>query len=150
MKILVAEDDEDKLQDIVGLIYENYPEVHITTAKSLQSGLTEALTDDHDLMLVDMTMPNFDRTVTDDGGRPHAFAGREILRQMRRRGVTTPAIIVTHFHRFGPEDDFTTLEQLKVELETRFDNYVGTVQYRSNVDDWRGELMSVITKALGE
>lgn len=150
MKILVAEDDEDKLEDIVSLINEHYPNANIDTAKSLQSGLSQALTNEHDLLLIDMTMPNFDRTVTDDGGRPHAFAGREILRQMRRRGVNTPAIIVTHFHRFGPEDDFTTLEQLKVELETRFDNYVGTVQYRSNVDDWRGELISVVNKAFGE
>ena len=150
MKILIAEDDEDKIQDIIDLLDFEYPGCQIDAARSLQSGLDMALSGDFDFALLDMTMPNYERSVTDDGGRPHAFAGREILRQMKRRKVKTPAIVVTHFHRFGPEDDFTTLEQLKIELETRFPNYLGTVRYRGNVDDWRSELMAFIKIALGK
>jgi len=149
MKILIAEDDEDKIQDIIELLESHYDECDISTARSLQSGLDKVLGESFELALLDMTMPNYDRTVTDDGGRPHAFAGREILRQMKRRRVATPAIVVTHFHRFGPEDDFTTLEQLKLELVSRFPNYIGTVRYRGNVDDWRSELIGFIDQARG-
>lgn len=150
MRILVIEDDEDKLEDLVGFLAKQFSFSNVRTAKSLHSGVEAALQDDADLVLLDMTMRNFDRTVTDDGGRPHHFAGREILRQMRRNSINTPVIIVTHFHRFGDESDFTTLDELKDELASKFANYVGTVQYRGDVEEWRGVLAAMIQSVLEE
>ena len=149
MKILIAEDDEDKLNDLSEFFKQRYAECLVTAAKSLQSSLESIFCDEFDLIILDMTMPNFDRTITDDGGRPHAFAGREILRQMKREGVRTPVIVATHFHRFGSEDDYTTLDQLRGELESRFPNYQGTVQYRGNIDQWKNELEAMISRAIG-
>lgn len=150
MRILVIEDDEDKLEDLVNLLATQFSLTDVHTARSLHSGLEAALGDGADLILLDMTMRNFDRTITDDGGRPHPFAGREILRQMRRNSIDTPVIVVTHFHRFGDESDPTTLDELKEELADKFGNYVGTVQYRGDVEEWRGVLTGMIRKVQGE
>lgn len=148
MRVLIVEDDPSKAEDLADFLNEEYPPVLIDEGKSFQSGLRLVLEDRHDLILLDMTMTNFDRSLEDEGGRPHHFAGREILRQMTREGIATPVIVVTHFGRFGEEAEEVTLSELKAELEIRFSNYFGTVHYRSNVDDWRAQLRGLIGTAL--
>lgn len=149
MRVLVVEDDDDKLSKVVEFIQAQFGMIReVKIAKSLQSGLIALLEEEFDLVILDMTLPNFDRNVTEDGGRTHAFGGREILRQMRRNRIATPTIVTTQFDRFGEENDFTTLDELKRELEDSFANYLGTVQYRENVDEWKGAFVKLAESAL--
>jgi DNA-binding response OmpR family regulator len=144
MKILVVEDDDDKRERLMQFVGERYPAVSLVYARSLQSGLRAIFGGRPDLILLDMAMKNFDLTVDEDGGRPHSFAGKEILRQMQRKRLEVPTIVVTQFDRFGEEADYVTIDELKGELEKRFKNYVGTVQYRSNIDSWKDALVDLI------
>lgn len=146
MKILIIEDDDDKARDLKSFVESNYLVDSITVARSFQSGLREALTSKVDLILLDMTMRNFDRTLADDGGRPRPFGGKEILRQMSREEVFTPAIVVTQFERFGEGSDEITIGQLKEELGSTFPQYRGTVQYRADVNDWYVQLAEAMDK----
>jgi DNA-binding response OmpR family regulator len=148
MTILVVEDDDEKAKDLHKFLAENYEVDSIVTAKSFQSGLREGLTGRFNLILLDMTMKNFDRTLEDEGGRPHHFAGREIMRQLQRENVVTPIIVVTYFDRFGEEAEEVTLSELKAELRRRFSSYIDTVHYRSNVDDWKIQLREYIGSRL--
>lgn len=148
MRILIIEDAEEKLSDLIEWAETRFQDLYIITAKSLHTGKSAALDPSIDLVLLDMTMRNYERTPEEDGGRPHAFAGREILRRMDRERVCTPVVVVTQFDRFGDEDDFRTLADLKSELVKRFPNYLGTVHYRANVDDWR-MLLDRMTDDLG-
>ncbi|MCJ2007967.1 response regulator [Methylobacterium sp. J-092] len=150
MKILIVEDDEEKAHDLTRFIQENYISSEISIAKSFQSGLRAVFAGNIDLILLDMTMRNYDRSVEEDGGRPHHFAGREILRQMAREEALIPVIVVTHFDRFGEETEEVTLIELKGELKKRFPHYLGTVHYRSNVDDWKLQLTELISAHLPE
>lgn len=147
MNILIVEDDLSKSDDLVAFSIREFPQCTYEVARSFQSGLRAVLEGSHDLVLLDMTMSNYDRSIEDDGGRPHHFAGREILRQMLREEVVTPAIVVTHFGRFGEEAEEVTLAELKADLEVRFPNYIGTVHYRSNVNDWESQLLEMISEA---
>lgn len=144
MRILIIEDSEEKLNDMIDWAHDRFLSPHIVQARSLHTGKSAALDLSIDLVLLDMTMRNYERTPGEDGGRPHFFAGREILRRMNRERVSTPVIVVTQFDRFGDEDDFKTLADLKSEMKSRFVNYVGTVHYRANVDDWRTALDKLI------
>lgn len=146
MRVLIIEDDDQKQLQLVETVKTFMPEAEVQTARSLQTGIRAVKDKDLNLVLLDMTMRNFDRTSVEEGGRPHAFAGLEILRQMRRNRVSTPVIVVTHFDRFGEEKNYTTLEQLKSDLRDTFTNYLGTVQYKSNVDDWQDQLFVLISK----
>ena len=148
MRLLIIEDAEEKLNDLVGWASDKFQNLHVVTAKSLHTGKSSAIDPSIDLILLDMTMRNYERTPEEEGGRPHAFAGREIMRRMHRERVRTPVIVVTQFDRFGDEDDFKTLVDLKQELRSRFPNYVGTVQYRSNVDEWRQTLELLVDKVV--
>lgn len=148
MKVLIVEDDDEKGEHLNQFLRDRYINIEVATARSLQSGLRFITTSSPDLILLDMTMRNYDRTLDEEGGRPHAFAGREILRQMRRERVEIPVIVVTHFDRFGEDDNFVTLNELSSELKLRFANYRGTVQYKSNVDDWKPSLSLLVGSIL--
>lgn len=149
MRVLIIEDAEEKLNDLIEWAHDRFSSPYIVTAKSLHTGKSAALDPSIDLLLLDMTMRNYERTPEEDGGRPHAFAGREILRRMDRERILTPVVVVTQFDRFGDEDDFRTLADLKLELKSRFPNYLGTVHYRANIDDWR-TLLDEITVGLDQ
>jgi chemotaxis response regulator CheB len=144
MRILVVEDDDHKRADLEAFISGKYSVTELLVARSFQSGIRSIIENKPDFIFLDMTMRNFDRTLSEDGGRPHPFAGREILRQMQRSGISTPVLIVTHFDRFGEEANYITLQELTEELSERFPNYIGTVQYKSNVDDWKPAIIKII------
>jgi DNA-binding response OmpR family regulator len=148
MHVLIIEDDDEKAKDLAQFVRENYAIEEIFMARSFQSGLRSALGNTVNLILLDMTMRNFDRSLEDEGGRPHHFAGLEILRQMQRENIKVPVIVVTNFDRFGEEAEEVTLSELKVNLESRFSDYLGTVHYRSNVDQWKVQLKLIIDSRL--
>jgi chemotaxis response regulator CheB len=144
MKVLIVEDDDHKRSDLEAFVQEYYDVNELLIARSFQSGIRSIFEKSPDFVLLDMTMRNFDRTLTEEGGRPHPFAGREILRQMQRSRISIPVLVVTHFDRFGEEANYMTLEELTEELSSKFSNYIGTVHYRSNVDDWKPALAELI------
>lgn len=148
MRILVVEDDEEKRAKVVALTRENFPQLQVTEARSLQSGLRAVEMHSPDLIILDMTMRNFDKSPTEDGGRPHPFAGREILRQMKRDRQAVPTIIITQFEEFGDDENKITLAQLTAELASRFPNYRGTVEYRHHIDAWQSDLKRLIKLTL--
>lgn len=142
--ILLIEDDNEKAKNIADFLNDRYIVNEIVVAKSFQSGLLAALESKAKLILLDMTMTNFERSPQEDGGRPHHFAGREILRQMLREGVHIPVIVVTQYGRFGEESEEVTLSELQTELRGKFSDYLGTIHYRSNVDEWKNKLDAMI------
>lgn len=147
MKLLIVEDDEEKASRVATYMNETYDLEVTQIAKSFQTGLRAALEGSFDLLLLDMTMTNFDRSIREDGGRPHHFAGREILRQMLREGVRIPVIVLTQFGRFGEESEAMTLAELEEELRFRFPDYLGIVHYRSNSDSWKRQLEALIASS---
>jgi CheY-like chemotaxis protein len=150
MRVLIVEDMSEKADDLVRFMRAEFAAADIQIARSFQSGLRAALSANADLMLLDMTMTNYDRSVQEDGGRPHPFAGKEILRQLQREGVHLPSIVVTNFDRFGEEAEEVTVEQLTTELEAHYPDYLGTVHYRSNVDEWKNQLRELMKLLLGK
>jgi CheY-like chemotaxis protein len=141
MIILIIEDDENKQVQIRNLISKMFSESKILLAKSYHSGLLSILDNSPDLILLDMTMPTYDIDTNEDGGRPQHFAGREILRQMDRRKVNIPVIIITQFDVFGDGPNELTRTQLDNQLRRDHSrNYQGTVYYNAANNAWEREL----------
>ncbi len=91
-RILVAE-DEPRIADFVrsGLEAEGYP---TTIASDGATALREALTDDYDLLVLDLGLPRLD--------------GADVLRRLRAAGSTMPVVILTA--RDGEQDTVAGLE----------------------------------------
>ena len=150
MKILIIEDDPNKAGQLMKFLEEELFSITIVLKKSYKSGLKELLSDDYDLILLDMSMPTFDITIEESGGKPLPFAGKEILRQMKRRNVTIPAIIVTQFESFGEAEKKITLDKLKNELNQEFlQIYIDTIYYNPAGSDWKKLLLNLILSIKG-
>jgi CheY-like chemotaxis protein len=93
--ILVVEDDGNKLMQLCGFLKEAFPSVEVLTARSLHSGVKQIRKIVPNLVLLDMTLPNFDATPDDPGGQTHNFGGRELLKQLDRFDIKVPVIVVT-------------------------------------------------------
>lgn len=152
MKVLIIEDDINKINQVTLNLMENFSDYEIEQKFSYQSGLKSILKKEHNLILLDMSMPNFDITQTDDGGRPKAFAGKEILRQMKRRQIKIPVIIITQFEKFGEISNRTSVEELTEQLATNYKpNFKGIVHYNPSEKDWVTDLIAFVNEVqLGE
>jgi CheY-like chemotaxis protein len=139
--ILLIEDDQDKREQLLAFLESSFPGVRIDVSKSFRSGVDEAIKGGWTLIILDMTMPTFDLTGDEDGGRPQVYAGLEILRQMRRLHVDTPVLVVTQFDQFGEGNETLTLSQVDRRLRsTHPTSYKGSVYYNPVLSDWQREL----------
>jgi CheY-like chemotaxis protein len=145
MKILLVEDEESKRLQVTELLKQRFDDSEIVEARSLNSGLKSVAASQYDLIIVDMTMPTFDIGSDEEGGRPQAYGGREMLRYIARKGIATPVIVLTQFDRFGKVPDQHSIEELDGELRRdHATNYVGSIRYNVAVDTWRSELVKAI------
>ncbi len=145
MDILIIEDDEIKLNQIVEHLCEIFHEPTISIAKSIQGGNKKLREKSYNFILIDMTLPTFDYKADDDGGRIRAYGGREILRQMDRRKISAPVIVVTQFDRFGKGANSLGLDELNMELQKDHnENYRGCVYYNAAYENWKNDLQHKI------
>ncbi|MDO8653177.1 MAG: hypothetical protein Q7R66_13410 [Undibacterium sp.] len=149
MKILLIEDDEEKTEKILDFIEEKYPSTKVEVARSFNAGLRAIIkASSSDILLLDMSMPNFNTTDEDpSGGAPEHFAGREILAQMKLRGIQIPTIVITMFDLFGENPDKISFSQLEQQLRTMYaPTFLGMVYYNSGQEGWKNSLGSLINK----
>lgn len=145
MKLLLVEDDRNKLEQIRELVTSRFPLLKLDDRFSYHHGAKSALTGEYDLILLDMSMPSFNASPSRSAGSPLHFAGREILRQMKRRNIKTKVVVVTQFDIFGEGKDRMSLEELTDELRRDYpDLFLGTVYYNPKQEQWKGELTRYI------
>jgi len=154
MRLLIIEDDHEKLKSIEGFLLSEYQGVTISVARSIGSGLRAAIKgrSDFDIILLDMSMHENDIGPDEPiGGNPEPYAGRELLAQLKIRGLTIPVIMVTMFDSFGDGSKKMSLEQLVKELFEKFSPpFCGAVQYDSRQEGWRTSLRNEISKVMSE
>ena len=148
MKILIIEDNDAKSFRLMELVLGQAPNAIIDVQKSYNSGIRALLSDtDYQLVILDMTMPTFDKSESEPGGRMRVFGGRDILSQMKRRGMQVPVIVVTQFDTFGEAGNRVSLRELEGEFQSEYKGlYVGTVFYSAGGGDWEVELLKAIGK----
>jgi CheY-like chemotaxis protein len=149
MKILLIEDEEDKraaiarqVRTIVG------SPLVLTECASLRSGLKEIIEGiRYDLVLLDMSMPGFDASIENDSSaeEPESFAGKELMSQMKLRGICMPVLVVTQYKAFAKGT--IGLEELTLQCESEFGGmFCGAIYYSTAVESWKRELLDIITR----
>lgn len=149
MKILIVEDDQNKLQKIKEFTQAILPEALISEARSYHSGLKAILADKYSLIALDMTMPSFDRTANEEGGRTRPYAGRDILGQLQERDIAASVVVITQYDVFGDQGQQVTLEALTNGLKRMFPNHFkGAIFFESSSRKWQSELEEILLKAV--
>jgi CheY-like chemotaxis protein len=146
MKVLLLEDDQSKCEDIAEEVGRLLPDAELRTFPSYQSGLKALLAETFELVLLDMSMPTFDKTPKEPtGGRFRPFAGRDVLHHIRRRKLKTKALVVTAFDVIGEGAERIKFSDLDRQLRQLFaDSYLGAIYYTRSSGDWRVRLTEVL------
>jgi DNA-binding NarL/FixJ family response regulator len=144
MKILFIEDHPYKLGQVLNFLTESFPHAKVEVRNSYNSGLRELITNsnDYNLLLLDISMPNYDISPEENGGDFLPLAGKLILKEMYLREIPTKAIVVT---MHGSFEDGTKLAELDNKLKTEFaDNYIGHVYFSAVSTEWKNQLENLI------
>ncbi len=147
MKILIIEDDQHKSKQINSYINDYAPNTKVIVKKSYQSGLKELIINKHEIILLDMQLPNFDIKSGDDGYKFRKLAGFDILNEIKRKKVICKVIIITQFETFGEGEKYIELKDLRQLLKEQFQGiYLDTVYYSPKNSVWQKELKALLIK----
>lgn len=144
MRILFIEDHPLKQAQINKFVSEQFLGCDIQSKNSYISGLRELIKNykEYDVLLLDISMPNYDISSEDSGGDWMPLAGKNILKEMFLRDIPTKAIVIT---MHGSFDDGTRITELDSELQKEFpDNYIGYVYYSQINEDWKEKLLQLL------
>jgi len=146
MRILLVEDDEFKSDRLKIFLEDTYPNSEITLARSVNTARRAIKSDKFDVIVLDMSLPTFDVSPGESGGRPQGFGGREVLRDMKRSGLSTPVIIVTQYEAFDSQGQKMDLPSLARILESEYpDTFRQVVYYNAATDEWKQKLNLALT-----
>jgi len=144
-KTILIEDDSKKIEDIKEYVTKQLGCEIFTVKESYQSGIREILQNDYDLLLLDMSIPTFDKTPEESGGPYEKFGGYKVLREIIRKNRPVKTILITMFDDFGESDLSITLSQIDQSLKQEFSNiYLGSVFYHARENKWQEDLKTII------
>lgn len=143
--VLFVEDNAYKRRSIVDFICTLFPEVCVDEAFSFSSGCRALESKTYQLLLLDISMPTYDKGEGEIGGRFRTFGGREIARKAIRRGISTPVLFITQYESFSDKGRSLSLSDLNDELAKECGgSYLGLVRYDSARSDWKDDLARVL------
>ncbi|SDK32112.1 Response regulator receiver domain-containing protein [Bacillus toyonensis] len=145
MQILIIEDDMNKSSKIENFLRQEINNISIDTAISYNSGLRKIISNEYNLILLDMTMPTFDKTPSSHGGKLIRYAGKEILGQMKRKKIFTPTIVITQYATFGEEHSLKSFDEMKKELFEEYSQFlISMIYFEPDKSDWEMNIISLI------
>lgn len=144
-KILLIEDSDHKRVRVLSFLRENFSGLLISEANSFNGGCKAVEREEYDIVLMDMSLPTYDRSATDSGGKFRALGGREIARKIIRRKKCTKIVFLTQYDSFSDEIHSLNLRMLDSELKRECgDNYAGLIYYDSSKSSWKDELGRIL------
>ncbi|MFQ2197038.1 response regulator [Aeromonas hydrophila] len=148
MRILIAEDNDDKATALCCFIKDNFEHVLIEHAKALNTAFHKIKNHSYDLILLDMTMPSFENFDNSDiDVTLKTLAGKDLINKLAYRKILTPVIIVTAFELFGRNDNIEHINSIASELKTIHPDIVkGCVIFDVQSNNWKAALLKEINR----
>ncbi|MCQ4166164.1 response regulator [Tahibacter harae] len=148
MRVLIADDEPPKLRNLEEAVEKILPGVTVSFAKSVKSAIAEIAAQSPDLVLLDMSLPTFDVSAGEPGGRPQGTGGEEVLRYMKFRRMSSPVVIVTQYEAFNKNGRQIELSSLEARLISEHGKiFRGFVYYGPLTDSWRMRLEEKLREA---
>lgn len=141
LKVLIVEDSEHKRERIVNFLRERIVDLKLSVAHSFNSACKRIDDFEFDLAIMDMSIPTYDKSTTESGGRFRVFGGHELARKIVRKSIGCRIVFITQFDSFSTKSDAHTLESLDKLLEKDCGkSYAGLIHYDSSKSSWKDEL----------
>lgn len=143
--ILFVEDNSHKRTRVVDLIKMSGIEVVVDEACSYSSGSRKLEEKNYDLYLLDISLPTYDKSSSESGGRFRVFGGREIARKILDIDIECKIAFITQFNSFSEKGNSYTFDALQIEIANELrEKFGGMIYYNSASSTWRDELLKVI------
>lgn len=142
-KVLVIEDDKAKIDGLRSF----FANREIVIKESYHQGVLELKNNfaSYDFLILDMTIPLWEKGKNDLGGNYEQFGGEKILREMHRKEIKLPTILFTMFDIFPTPQGNLTFEEVDNAFKTEFPSfYWGAVFYSQDQENWKLELSRMI------
>jgi CheY-like chemotaxis protein len=144
-KILVVEDNPNKRNKIVDFIRSCLSNVDVEVCFSFTSGWKEVQKNEYDLICLDMSLPTFDQSDSEAGGRFRVFGGKELAQKMKRKQIKSKYAFITHYKNFSDNKKNYSFEDLKAELMADYkEECLDVIFYSNKSSEWRGKLETLL------
>jgi CheY-like chemotaxis protein len=143
--LLLVEDSDHKRTRVAAFLAESFPNITVYEARSFNSASKKLESASYDFVLMDMSLPTYDRSASESGGRFRVLGGQELARKMVRRSMKTKIIFLTQFDAFSVENKSHTLESLDREVRAECGElYGGFIHFDSSKSSWKAQLERIL------
>ncbi|WP_111475546.1 MULTISPECIES: response regulator [unclassified Pseudomonas] len=143
--ILIVEDNNHKRERVISFLKEKLVDCNIVEAHSFTAGCQRVAERSFSLVLMDMSLPTYDKSPTESGGRFRTFGGREISRKIVRKSIETKIIFITQYESFSDRGHSQSLEALDEGLRIECGAaYLGLVHYDSSKSLWKDKILQCL------
>lgn len=149
MLTYIIEDSLLKADLLENFLADRFPRLNVQIAGSYQSGLKLIEKTPPSLIILDMTLPNFDRQPNSREGRMRPIGGYDMMRKIKLRRIQTKIILATQLESFGEGEDEVSFEEMSARCAAEFSQtYAGSVYFDQREAAWQDELENYINKVI--
>ncbi|SOE87072.1 Response regulator receiver domain-containing protein [Burkholderia sp. YR290] len=149
--VLIVEDNNHKRERIITFLHETFPKCKVIEAHSFTAACKRIAEQEFAAVLMDMSLPTYDKSATESGGRFRAFGGRELARKIIRRSISTKILFITQYQSFSERGTSQTFESLDEEVRLECgSHYIGFVHYDSSRSAWKEKITETLGCMLNE
>ena len=136
--IYVVEDSDLKIQKIESFLLDNgFNKDQICIFRSYQSGIQAILNSPPELIILDMSIPTFDKSIDSREGRLRPLGGYDIMKKILFKKIETKVVVLTQLEFFGEGAEKISFEQLKNKCTEKFSNiFLDCIYYNKTESSW--------------
>ena len=145
MRILIVEDDEFKAEQLRPILCGRG---EIVLVQSVREAVVLVLKTDFNLIILDMALPTFTKSLLSSGGTAQAQGGMEVIRALKSRRASVPIIIVSQYPDLEIEGSFLALQSCPAILRERYDvKLIGAVLFDFDDRSWEERFRGLLEEA---
>jgi len=150
MLTYVIEDSPIKAGRLLEFLTLKFPNCPPQLFGSFQSGLRNVESNAPSLIVLDMTLPTFDRIPNAREGRLRPLGGYDLMRKMKLKAIPSHVIVVTQLEAFGEGEEEVSFAEITSRCVREFpDIFLGSVYFDQGDATWPKQLNALIDKHVG-
>lgn len=147
MNVLLVEDEDPKLAPVLRYLGDRHPDLIVSIVRSVKSALEALRKEIPALLLLDMSLPTFDISESEPGGRPQGFGGIEIVRYLDSVDARVPIVVLSAYEAFSRDGKNIQLKTLGSELMRDYPGLIEGIVYFNPIQGvWGHELSDAIER----
>ncbi|MDH2621147.1 response regulator [Acinetobacter baumannii] len=145
--IYIIEDSELKIARILSFLKENgIQDVDINVYKSFHSGLKKIVKRPPDLIILDMTIPTFDKSIGGREGRMRPIGGYDLMQSLQLKKIPSKVVVLTQLEFFGEGSEKISFQEINRRCLDNFpDLFLECIYYSPTETSWQQLLSKYIS-----